>query len=246
MQPINNATQPWIPVSSASTANDLPGELSPEYVLALTAMANREFERYRLIGSSSSAGPSIRRVANECESVSALTGSLQQVLQVKAHRESTSAATAGSWLNADGTLNAALPVDVLFRHVIENKADLDTAKAFAELFCKDRYEKEIGDIYHLSDAYCAERSVGGVYALDHNDLMRDAKDELVDTRHEWNVDMVSSIVGEIEAVRSQSAVDVSEAFEKLETEAYSFIRGKALAVMEDIARSRAFSGSESD
>lgn len=246
MQPINNPTQPWIPVSSTSTANDRPGEVSPEYGLALTTMANREFERYRLIGSSSSAAPSIRRVAIEGESVSALAGSLQQVLQVEAPTESTSAATAASWLNADGTLNETLPVDVLFRHVIENKADLETAKAFAELFCEERYEKEIGDIYDSSDAYYTEKSVRGTYSLDHDDLMRDAKEELIDTHHEWNVEMVSTIVGEIEAVRSGSEVDVSEAFEKLEAEAYSFIRGKALDVMEDIARSRAFSGSESD
>lgn len=273
MQPVNNATQPWLPTPSTSAANDRSGTLPAHPDLILLDMANREMHQDRpqtLVhdlsppqrdaesapagisspgrgstkGLSDATDKSMHEGATAGRPSSTMSEQSSDAMAVTTTpaAPSTQVVTMPSWLNADGTLNEELPVEDLFRHVMENDVGAETLRAFATLYGEDRYQEEAGQIYDSSDAYytCKDLRRSGYYVdVDHDDLMCDAKEIFIDTHYEWNDQVISSVLEKLEELKQARNGNIADALEDLQSATYQAIRGEALIVMEKLARARA-------
>lgn len=272
MQPVNNAPQPWLPTPSTSAANTRSSTSPAYEDLILIDMANRELQQERprasvddlsrpqrapasdSAGGSSPAGGSTPGLPDasdksmdegkteEPSSPLAERSPGAMAVTTKPAAPSTQVVTMPSWLNTDGTLNEELPIEDLFRHVMENDVSAETLRAFAVLYGEDRYQEEAGQIYDSSDAYytCKDLGRSGIYAdLDHDDLMCDAKEIFIDTHHEWSDQVTSSVLGKLEELKHACNENIADALEDLKSATYQAIRERALIVMEELARARA-------
>ncbi|MGH8036328.1 MAG: hypothetical protein ACREPD_01175 [Stenotrophomonas sp.] len=239
MQPIGNDTKQWTAVSSATPANDRTGDGSPEQMLALTRMVNGELARFRLIGSplfhTPIAGPS----ADGSSAVSAPVASLQLGEQAASHAATSPAAPRLSWLNADGSLNQALPEDLLFRRVVENASDPAIVRAFAEWACEEEFQAGDAGFISDDDAYGISMSVrneGNFLDPKLQDLAGEAMQGFLESRHRWNDRVVARVVEHFEGTKSTAPGELPGALQVFKHTAYGAMREEAMDILERCAR----------
>ncbi|WP_421569866.1 hypothetical protein [Stenotrophomonas sp. PD6] len=238
MQLIDNATQPSNRTLPASAAHDRPGEISREELLALTSMANAEFERYALLPSPGSAPPHARLRTDDGNAVS-MPANVQHVAQDAAHAATSSAAPTTSWLNADGSLNEALPAEVLFQRVVENASDSAIVRAFAEWVCEAEFEEGDAGFISDGDAYDMSMSVrneGNFLDPNLQDLAGEAMQDFADTRHRWNDRVVAKVVEQFEGLSSTAPGDLPGALQVFKHAAYGAMREEAMDILERCTR----------